>query len=112
MKKILFTLCLALFGTVAMAQTDSSSIISVSYVKLPFSTKMTLVVDLGKGTGNKKAVDEIPGMPETVKSYTEMLTVFMKRGYEFIGTYPGNIVNGPYGLQVNKDETVTLFRKK
>jgi hypothetical protein len=112
MKKIFLTVCLALFGMAAMAQTDSTKFVLATFVKLPFSNKLNLVVDMGKGNGMKKISEEIPGTSETVKTFTEMLNLFVKLGYEYIGTFPGNIVNGPYGMQVSKDETVSLFRKK
>jgi hypothetical protein len=112
MKKILFTLALILSVSLANAQSDSTKFVLATFVKLPFSNKLNLVVDMGKGNGMKKISEEIPGTSETVKTFTEMLNLFVKLGYEYIGTFPGNIVNGPYGMQVSKDETVSLFRKR
>lgn len=112
MKKIFFTLALVLSVSLANAQTDSTKFVLATFVKLPFSNKLNLVVDMGKGNGMKKISEEIPGSPETVKTFTEMLHLFVKLGYEYIGTFPGNIVNGPYGMQTNTSETVSLFRKK
>lgn len=109
MKKILVTAALiSALSFSATAQQDTTYI-TVTTATLPFSTKMQLVGDMGKGM--KKLREILPQAPEQMASFTQLLIDMERLGFDYIDSYPGNIVNGPF-RPTQANEAIFLFRKR
>lgn len=112
MKKIIL-LFMLLTSAEVFGQSQANDYMLAMLFPKPFSSKKyNIIVDRGNGENMKKISDEFPGSPEIVNSWVEMLKVIEGLGYEYINSFPGNPITGPYGAMFTANEGVSLFRKK
>jgi hypothetical protein len=82
MKKIFFTVCLALFGMAAMAQTDSTQYITATRLA------NRIVIDKGDGKLWQRVNEIYPDIEVKADSDIEMLVRLKKKGWDFVAVLP------------------------
>ena len=82
MKKFFFTVCLAIFGMAAMAQTDSTQYITVTRLA------NRIVIDKGDGKLWQRVNEIYPDIEVKAESDIEMLVRLKKKGWDFVAVLP------------------------